>query len=479
MSLEEQLNEAEQVKRTFNTPAGVEDDDLDNTALMYPMAARVYAPLFPVSEEQLQKAAAICDNESTVVTPIGGQISVGYENDFGEYIIDDIAPVPKYGTLLIPSQIPLMIDDKPAAEHDPMKEHDFGRMPRYSDYCHSVEGQEKPVEQVLAIPTRDFISHMLRIPETWGQPNELSECIYLALNFIRRGWCETDRRFLQLLPYMIFYKKVGGKYKIFVYQRGKGVGEERLALGCSIGVGGHINPHDFLSLQMKLGNRANGEFDKEFTGRVLCDGFWSGILNNVIREGREEIEMRVESKDTLTMNDHVYVKYETKDIVDLICGGAQAEMMMPEQWLHQRTTFFLDYASGDVEKVHLGMFIAIEVPEDYEIRTYEEELLDVGFKDLEELYFDNDQKTLPARLEYWSRSIVDSLYETIEFLLTPTERVVRSKFMSEMMSEQGGHYMEPETIAKIPQKDRWKIGTLSGSFDQQLKFYAMNAFVRA
>jgi hypothetical protein len=39
--------------------------------------------------------------------------------------------------------------------------------------------------------------------------------------------------------------------------------------------------------------------------------------------------------------------------------------------------------------------------------------------------------------------------------------------------------MTAETISHIPAKDRWKIGTLSQIFDPMLKFYAMNAFLRA
>ncbi|BAS04937.1 hypothetical protein [Ralstonia phage RSF1] len=481
MSLEERFQEAEQEQRVLITPACNQQDDLDDGNLSFPLSARCYQPLFPVNLEQIRRAHAMSDDKETVMTPMGGIVSLGFANQFGEQILDDVIAVPKFGTNLMPSQIPLMIDEKPPVEHDPFKEHDFGRLPNYTDYCESVEGQAKPVEQVLAIPARELLNAMLAVPEGEVRPNELNQCVYLALNFIRRGWCETDTRFVQLLPYVIFYKKVNGKYQIFVYQRGKGVGEERLALGCSIGVGGHINSHDFLSMQSKYSAErlpSGMSLCSNFTGRMLVDGFWTGILNNLFREGREEIRMKLSAILSANGGDPYPTENEIT-VEDIILSAAQAEMMSPEQWLYQRTNFFLDYASGDVEKVHLGMFIAIEVPENCEIVTNEEELIDVGFTDLERLYLDNDEETLPTRLECWSRSIVDSLYETIEFVSKPVERVVQSRFMTEANVENGGHYMSPETIAHIPAHDRWKIGTLSGAFDPVLKFYAMNAFLRA
>ncbi|BDD79426.1 hypothetical protein [Burkholderia phage FLC8] len=480
MSLQEKFDQAEaadQATRVLITPAANQQDEIDDPQTP-PLSARAYIPLLPVSTEIIKRAAKMRDDENAVITPIGGQVSLGFKNQFGEQIMDDIAPVPLFGTLLYPGQIPLMVDEKPTVEHDLMKEHDFGRLPTYTDLCDSVEGQKKPVEQVLAIAARDFIDMMTMVPQEEVRPNELNEAVYWALNFIRRGWCENDSRYIQLLPYIVFYKKIGKRYRIFVYQRGKGVGEERLALGCSVGVGGHINPHDFLSTQSKLVKHAfpgGSELINTFSGRLLCEGFWTGIMNNVIREGREEIQMRVYGRGV--ENVQVVETYETKDIVDLIAQGAQDAMCSPEQWLHQRTTFFLDYASGDVEKQHLAMMIAIEVPEDYELSTNEEELNDVGFKWLEDL---QDDSLLPTPLECWSRSVIDSLIGTLEMLsLNPHRPAISSRFVMDSMSNGGSHPSDPEFIAKIPAEDRWKIGTISQIFDPSLKFYAMNAFLRA
>ncbi|BAQ02661.2 hypothetical protein [Ralstonia phage RSL2] len=477
----EQAEAAELATRVLITPAANQQDELDIQQTP-PLSARAYVPLLPVEPEVIRRAAKMRDDENAVVTPIGGQVSLGFKNQFGEQIMDDIAPIPLFGTLLYPGQIPLMVDEKPPVEHDLMKEHDFGRLPTYSDLVDSVQGQKKPVEQVLAIAARDFIDMMTMVPQEEVRPNELNEAVYWALNFIRRGWCETDSRYIQLLPYIVFYKKIGKRYRIFVYQRGKGVGEERLAMNCSVGVGGHINPLDFLSMQSKLdlhkvpGSEFGGELLNVFSGRMLCEGFWTGIMNNVIREGREEIEMRVYSR-LENSESGLASKYEKKDIVDLIAQGAQNAMCSPEQWLHQRTTFFLDYASGDVEKHHLAMMMAIEVPENYEIVTNEEELVDVGFKWLEDL---QDDSLLPTPLECWSRSVIDSLIGTLETIAqNPHRPAIGSRFVMDSMANGGSHPSDPEFIAKIPAADRWKIGTISQIFDPSLKFYAMNAFLRA
>lgn len=62
----------------------------------------------------------------------------------------------------------------------------------------------------------------------------------LPQRFIARGICEEDPTFKQLIPYQLF----AFNERFFVYQRGGGVGEGRLAGRLSVGVGGHINRED-------------------------------------------------------------------------------------------------------------------------------------------------------------------------------------------------------------------------------------------
>lgn len=62
--------------------------------------------------------------------------------------------------------------------------------------------------------------------------------------FKPRAEMETNPAFKQLIPYVIM--RCGGKY--LTYLRGKRAGEKRLVGNRSIGIGGHINPVDDMSL---------------------------------------------------------------------------------------------------------------------------------------------------------------------------------------------------------------------------------------
>lgn len=66
--------------------------------------------------------------------------------------------------------------------------------------------------------------------------------------FLPRPEAEKDPRYKQLIPYQLFCCQ--GRY--FVYQRGGGVGEGRLAGRLSIGIGGHINSTDSVGDQLTI-----------------------------------------------------------------------------------------------------------------------------------------------------------------------------------------------------------------------------------
>lgn len=482
MSLEDRVEEAAQ-ERFLIVPITQFEKAKDTV----PVSNRMYAQLEPVQVDAVKRAAAMADNEESVIAPMGAMVHLGRTlEEVGGYIVDDVAVVPRgidgceFGSIQLYNQIPNMIDDKPPEEHDGEKEIDFGRLPTFKDYNDSVQGQEKPVEQVLATSAQSLIAHMLSAGEH-GDPMSVQDSIYMNLSFIRRGWCETDTRFVQFLPYITFYKKSAEGLKLFVYQRGKGVGEERLALNCSVGAGGHINPIDFLSMQTRLEKHPDQtDAVATFTGRMFSEAFWEGIMSNVFREGREEVKIR-QRIDQPGMEKHVF---KDVDLEHYICHCANAEGLAVDQWLHDRTSFFLDYASGDVEKVHLGMFIAIEVPEDFMIETAEECLHDVGFVSLDDLYCAEGAPeapwSTPTPLECWSRSIVNALYETKKFISdNKVEFKANSDFMRRQLINSGSHLVSSEVVAKIPAADRWKIGTISASFGPEYRFYAMNAFLRA
>ena len=85
----------------------------------------------------------------------------------------------------------------------------------------------------------------------------------LVQHFLPRLEAEHDTAYKQLIPYQLF------RYQgcFFVYQRGGGVGEVRLAGRLSLGIGGHIN----------TGDAANG--------RLSPDAYHEALL----REREEEL----------------------------------------------------------------------------------------------------------------------------------------------------------------------------------------------
>lgn len=101
-------------------------------------------------------------------------------------------------------------------------------------------------ERVLVIPTRYF--HQLG----WfqGFSSEVEKFIPKILDasvvsFRPRSEVETEPSFKQLIPYMLFrWVNEKGETCFFRYTRGKGMGEGRLHLKHSIGVGGHLSEED-------------------------------------------------------------------------------------------------------------------------------------------------------------------------------------------------------------------------------------------
>ena len=78
----------------------------------------------------------------------------------------------------------------------------------------------------------------------------------LVQHFLPRPEAEHDPAFKQIIPYQLFQCRE----RFFVYQRGGGVGEGRLAGRLSLGIGGHIN----------TGDTANGRLNPDtYRGALL------------------------------------------------------------------------------------------------------------------------------------------------------------------------------------------------------------------
>ncbi len=94
-----------------------------------------------------------------------------------------------------------------------------------------------------------------------------------APRFMPRSQAEHNPDYKQIIPYVI----MGCDGKYLSYVRGKRAGETRLTGNRSIGIGGHINPVDDVSLL----------------------GFFESYLNAVDREVNEEIYLNTEHSDSI------------------------------------------------------------------------------------------------------------------------------------------------------------------------------------
>ena len=138
--------------------------------------------------------------------------------------------------------------------------------------------------------------------------------------FLPRGPAETDPTHKQIIPYSIFHHR--GRF--LVYTRGGKSGEKRLMAKQSIGIGGHINPHD------------------EREGSLARTTY----LNGVEREIDEELRI----------------------------AGAHT----------QRVIGLINDDSNEVGRVHLGVVHLFDLESDV-VESNEDAILDIRFLGLDEL----------------------------------------------------------------------------------------------
>jgi len=96
-------------------------------------------------------------------------------------------------------------------------------------------------EWVLAFP-RKLLDELGAFQGIQLNPGSYLEQIFQTRNtrFVPRSQAETDPGFKQIIPYVLVHRGDS----LLHYVRGKGSGEKRLVAKGSIGIGGHINPHD-------------------------------------------------------------------------------------------------------------------------------------------------------------------------------------------------------------------------------------------
>lgn len=144
---------------------------------------------------------------------------------------------------------------------------------------------------------------------------EPEELLALPQHFLARSRAEDDPSHKQLIPYQLFCFQ--GRY--FVYRRGGGVGEGRLAGRLSVGIGGHINrgdavggerltPADYRAALLRErseelinAERVGGRFvgwindDASAVGRVHLGAVHLGVLAD--EEARRALGIRADGED--------------------------------------------------------------------------------------------------------------------------------------------------------------------------------------
>lgn len=180
-------------------------------------------------------------------------------------------------------------------------------------------------------------------------PKTFFESVQKSLFIGRREELETDERFGQVLPYVVLYQRVGSGdtagFKVFVYQRTKKVGEQRLAGNLSIGTGGHVDLADLrqkdsvVDVVATFATAISRELNEEIGFRLTIDGDHENLTFDQLRSS-------VDSK------------------------------------IFPRFVGMINDTSDAVGRVHYGFVFALEVPAGFEPYCLEAELRTVGMSDL-------------------------------------------------------------------------------------------------
>lgn len=132
-----------------------------------------------------------------------------------------------------------------------------------------------PSENILVVPRNILLG-----THAWQglKPGDCQEYMALINNhkeFLPRPHMETDPRYKQIIPYLIF--KHGDRY--FLMQRQSQASEQRLKNKYSLGIGGHVRQED-LSGNATIFDWAKREFHEEVEYRGNLQIKPLGVLND-------------------------------------------------------------------------------------------------------------------------------------------------------------------------------------------------------
>ena len=173
------------------------------------------------------------------------------------------------------------------------------------------------MELVLAFPT-DKLWKLIDYKEKGligGNSEVLKMIIHNGL-FLRRSELEEDPSYKQIIPYAI----ISYKDSFYLFRRTSGQTEKRLHNKFSLGVGGHMNPRDYMeSKEQYLINELKRELFEEvklLNGCLIEDIEFIGFLNDdTISVGRVHIGLLY---NIHVSNKEVYINETDKMTADWI-----------------------------------------------------------------------------------------------------------------------------------------------------------------
>ncbi|WP_009962044.1 NUDIX domain-containing protein [Verrucomicrobium spinosum] len=141
------------------------------------------------------------------------------------------------------------------------------------------------VEHVLVIP-RALFDELGAFQGFQPEVDRYLEAILApgANFFLPRPGAEMDPTHKQIIPYAIFHHQ--GKY--LVYTRGGKSGEKRLVAKRSIGIGGHINPHDEREDSLAKTTYLNG-VEREIEEELVLTGSHTQQVIGLINDDSNEV----------------------------------------------------------------------------------------------------------------------------------------------------------------------------------------------
>lgn len=141
------------------------------------------------------------------------------------------------------------------------------------------------VEHVLVIP-RALFDELGAFQGFQPEVDRYLEAILApgANFFLPRPGAELDPTHKQIIPYAIFHHQ--GKY--LVYTRGGKSGEKRLVAKRSIGIGGHINPHDEREDSLAKTTYLNG-VEREIEEELVLTGTHTQQVIGLINDDSNEV----------------------------------------------------------------------------------------------------------------------------------------------------------------------------------------------